>query len=432
MTTFEPQNWDDVKPGDIIAWTESKWSHRLGKNTERPRRLLVRWVADRTKYQSESVRSVWGVLITKVNQPHRGLNAYPLTDANHVSTGELGHVITLQLNRITIERGAYVRQYVAAEPESAPAAPPAVKLSPAMVAGLKKFFSGYTAIGTAASWQLGRSGTTVALINKETITTSKFIDGQRLHQITAAGCEAIGRSMDEVVAWARGAALIEHIERGHDPANIVHNLDELDRGTGDTALDRHPAWWLAGRAVRDAAIRITDVAQAHEQALREYWERGSVDGDLEGDEYAYNLMDGITPQPRFPKGTPEYDAYRAELKTELNKFAKGEPPYEYKWFDNLMNSGATNASTELISETPEFEPRTATFEQLVRRLFAQAFASGVAINTGESGQQANLRAHAAQNELLRRASQITDEYLGASLELQPGLGRATNVMDGLT
>lgn len=31
--------------------------------------------------------------------------------------------------------------------------------------------------------------------------------------------------------------------------------------------------------------------------------------------------------PRFPKGTPEYDAYAAELRAELAKFAAGEPPY---------------------------------------------------------------------------------------------------------
>ena len=34
-------------------------------------------------------------------------------------------------------------------------------------------------------------------------------------------------------------------------------------------------------------------------------------------------------QPRFPEGTPEYDAYRAELAVELAKFAAGEAPYEF-------------------------------------------------------------------------------------------------------
>ena len=35
-----------------------------------------------------------------------------------------------------------------------------------------------------------------------------------------------------------------------------------------------------------------------------------------------------TIEPPFPKGTPEYAAYEAELKVELAKFAKGEAPYE--------------------------------------------------------------------------------------------------------
>lgn len=34
------------------------------------------------------------------------------------------------------------------------------------------------------------------------------------------------------------------------------------------------------------------------------------------------------PTPRYPKGTPEYEAYERELQTELRKFVAGEPPYE--------------------------------------------------------------------------------------------------------
>lgn len=34
-------------------------------------------------------------------------------------------------------------------------------------------------------------------------------------------------------------------------------------------------------------------------------------------------------QPRFPEGTPEYDAYRAALAVELAKFAANEAPYEF-------------------------------------------------------------------------------------------------------
>lgn len=38
-------------------------------------------------------------------------------------------------------------------------------------------------------------------------------------------------------------------------------------------------------------------------------------------------MDTI--EPKYPKGTPEYDAYAAELAVELAKFAAGEAPYTY-------------------------------------------------------------------------------------------------------
>lgn len=33
-------------------------------------------------------------------------------------------------------------------------------------------------------------------------------------------------------------------------------------------------------------------------------------------------------QPRFPVGTPEYDAYAAELVVELDKFVRGEGEYK--------------------------------------------------------------------------------------------------------
>ena len=34
-------------------------------------------------------------------------------------------------------------------------------------------------------------------------------------------------------------------------------------------------------------------------------------------------------EPRFPEGTPEYEAYRTKLLEELGKFSRGESPYEY-------------------------------------------------------------------------------------------------------
>ncbi len=39
---------------------------------------------------------------------------------------------------------------------------------------------------------------------------------------------------------------------------------------------------------------------------------------------------GARIEVRFPEGTPEYAAYRAELTEELGKFARGEEPYPYE------------------------------------------------------------------------------------------------------
>lgn len=35
-------------------------------------------------------------------------------------------------------------------------------------------------------------------------------------------------------------------------------------------------------------------------------------------------------EPRYPEGTPEYEAYREKLMAELEKFKKGLPPYDGK------------------------------------------------------------------------------------------------------
>lgn len=45
---------------------------------------------------------------------------------------------------------------------------------------------------------------------------------------------------------------------------------------------------------------------------------------------ATHAIEGTAPVPLYPKGTPEYDAYAAELKTELDKWVAGEEPYPYR------------------------------------------------------------------------------------------------------
>ncbi len=40
-------------------------------------------------------------------------------------------------------------------------------------------------------------------------------------------------------------------------------------------------------------------------------------------------MADYTAPPEFPEGTPQYDRYRAELRTELDAWARGDDPYPY-------------------------------------------------------------------------------------------------------
>lgn len=43
-------------------------------------------------------------------------------------------------------------------------------------------------------------------------------------------------------------------------------------------------------------------------------------------------------EPIYPAGTPEYEAYAAELHAELGKFARGEDPYPYRREEVAMPS----------------------------------------------------------------------------------------------
>jgi hypothetical protein len=48
-------------------------------------------------------------------------------------------------------------------------------------------------------------------------------------------------------------------------------------------------------------------------------------------------------QPRYPQGTPEYDAYLAELRVELAKFAAHEAPYDHDELASATRRDATRA-----------------------------------------------------------------------------------------
>jgi len=199
----KPQSWDDVQPGDVITWSDTKWSRRRGRPTERPRRLLVRVVERRRDASAETVRIVQGVMVTKTDQPNKVMNNYPLTDANHVSTGEMGWCGPLAVDWITsLDRPSYVE-----EPEAAPTAKP-VKLTDAQWSAINRvsdldcrgYFSSY-AISTITS---------AALVGKGLITHIIHIGGFGRQWLTPAGFKAAGIDLATLVEEAHAEALVEN------------------------------------------------------------------------------------------------------------------------------------------------------------------------------------------------------------------------------
>lgn len=68
-----------------------------------------------------------------------------------------------------------------------------------------------------------------------------------------------------------------------------------------------PLSWGAGPKITDYALHLVSEQQRREAEAR---------------------PDPSDLKPRFPEGTPEYEAYAAQLRAELAKFAAGEPPYD--------------------------------------------------------------------------------------------------------
>jgi len=54
--------------------------------------------------------------------------------------------------------------------------------------------------------------------------------------------------------------------------------------------------------------------------------------------------------PKYPPGTPEYEAYAAELRAELAKFASGAAPYEYPVTQTTRIT--PNGSTTIVVQAP--------------------------------------------------------------------------------
>ncbi|HEV8172848.1 MAG TPA: hypothetical protein VGP91_04290 [Actinoplanes sp.] len=369
----KPQSWDDVRPGDVITWTETKWSHRLGRNTERPRRLVVRKVYAHglTRHADPTVRPVAGILVTKGDRPHKTMNKYPLTNENNVGTGEMGFCKPIALSWITsLERPAY-----------------------ALVAG-GKCPAGHTDIvitdgGTCATCEQPEPSERYEVVKLYRDSKWHVFDTQTHAEVTLAGLDTKREALALVEELRKPEAVpatkpvkltdvqwsaINHVSglecRGYFSSYAIKtNTSAALVGKGLITHIIHIGGfgrqWLTREGFKAAGIDLdTVVAEAHMAALEEYGKRGG--GPLMLVEYAKAHREELDTEdaqvhayardvevagPKFPKGTPEYEAYATELHAELEKFAKGEAPYEYgpidkaavltnKPIDSLMNSGA--------------------------------------------------------------------------------------------
>lgn len=71
---------------------------------------------------------------------------------------------------------------------------------------------------------------------------------------------------------------------------------------------------------------MTTLQKALDKAVRDENRRALADWHLEDEDTAATLG----AQPRYPAGTPEYEAYRTELRAELAKWVAGVGEYERK------------------------------------------------------------------------------------------------------
>lgn len=129
--------------------------------------------------------------------------------------------------------------------------------------------------------------------------------GQIQHRILDAGRRAVVEYEDDTERPAPGTpegdALLTHEQRAK--AGWVSDQGEIDRLLDD-AIGPQPT----------ALVATTPSVFPDAPAVRQ-----SGDGSQEFGPYVTG--------PRFPEGTPEHDAYAAELRTELGKFSRGEAPY---------------------------------------------------------------------------------------------------------
>lgn len=115
--------------------------------------------------------------------------------------------------------------------------------------------------------------------------------------------------------------------------------------------------WLTRDGFKVAGVDLaTVVEKAHAEALGEHARR-EADG-MQSSAYQYARDVEFTDPPRFPAGTPEYEAYATELHGELEKFAKGNEPYGYDPAPRTLRELITELVTASHGQYAGLPPQT--------------------------------------------------------------------------
>jgi hypothetical protein len=155
-------------------------------------------------------------------------------------------------------------------------------------------------------------------IRNETIAEARQYDDATVARVDALLGEIKSRPLD----WSKtyycrgcGAVVVGHETCG-DPTR--------PECAADRETKAHPDYKCADCG-KTFAVDLTDPMVAH----------GDYLDHMDEHERADALADPLDPaelavSPRYPEGTPEYDAYATELRGELQKFAAAEAPYAFE------------------------------------------------------------------------------------------------------
>lgn len=146
------------------------------------------------------------------------------------------------------------------------------------------------------------------------------------------------------------------VRPGYYESNWGHSIERFE------ALNGNPMTWVIlypGETVGDVSRPTLAEAVAYvEQNPGDapgYTLAVAASAALAGT-FGSTLLRPVDALPIHPKGTPEYDAYAAELKTELDKWVAGGEPYLYASAPTLADREPTAPADETLAERLELNP----------------------------------------------------------------------------